>query len=358
MNGAVEVEPVSAGGESTLVSEERESTGQKIRKILTWMLQLVTVPFIVTSVITGISGVDISMRIAVRSTAYSIFTTLLSVITGLALVLMIKPGVAYVVEAEDEKSFSVVDTLLDLIRNMVPQSLIQACFQQYKTERLELEIEADEPNSSLEMVYFSYVSNATEVRLVGHYVERPNMLGLVVWSFVFGLALNWMQEKGKVLVEVLTVLKEATKWVFSLILCYLPFGVFFMITSHVVEVHDWETIFKLTYEDKRILFIHGTIILPLTYFLLVRRNPSAVIRGVSPALLTALLTSSSSATLPVTFRCCEDRLSIKKRITRFMLPLGAFFNMGGTALYEVAAAVFISQLNNIKLDLNQLITLL
>ncbi|XP_040912297.1 secretin receptor [Toxotes jaculatrix] len=68
-------------------------------------------------------------------------------------------------------------------------------------------------------------------------MERANMLGLIVCSFIFGLALNQMQEKGKILVEVLTILKEATKWVFSLILCYLPFGVLFMITSHVVEVH-------------------------------------------------------------------------------------------------------------------------
>ncbi|XP_040004134.1 excitatory amino acid transporter 3-like isoform X3 [Xiphias gladius] len=290
-------------------------------EILLRMLQVVTVPLIVTSVITGVSGlsVETSRRIAVRAAVFFVSTTLLSVITGLILVLTIKPGVAYAAEkgeTEDEESFSTVDALLDLLRNMVPQNLIQACFQQYKTERVEFEIKADE-NSSLEM-------NVTEVQLVGHYVDGANTLGLIVCSFIFGVTLNRMGEKGKALVEVLTVLNEATKWVVTLILG---------------------------------LVIHGAIVLPLIYFLCVRHNPSAVIKGASPALLTALLISSSSATLPITFQCCEDRLNIDKRITRFMLPIGTNINMDGTALYEVVAAVFIAQLNHISLDLSQLITL-
>ncbi|GAA6223527.1 excitatory amino acid transporter 3-like [Lates japonicus] len=286
-------------------------------EILMRMLQLVTVPLIVTSVITGVSrlSAETSRRIAQRAAAYFVSTTLVSVTIGLILVLIIKPGIAYGVkddESEVEEAFSTVDALLDLARNMIPQNLIQACFRQYKTERVEFPKEADEQNSSLEM-------NATEVQLVGHFVEGSNTLGLIVWSFIFGLTLHKMGERGKVLVEILTVLNEVTKCVVNLILSYLPFGVLFMITSHVVEVHDWETTFKLG------------------KFMVV------VIIG--------------SATLPLTFRCCEDRLNIDKRITRFMLPIGTNINMDGTALYEVAAAVFIAQLNHIDLDFSQLLTI-
>ncbi|XP_023286543.1 excitatory amino acid transporter 3-like, partial [Seriola lalandi dorsalis] len=64
-----------------------------------------------------------------------------------------------------------------------------------------------------------------------------------------------------------------------------------------------------------------------------------------------------SATLPVTFRCCEDKLKFNKRISRFMLPIGTNINMNGTALYEVVAAIFIAELNHINLDFSQLITL-
>lgn len=59
----------------------------------------------------------------------------------------------------------------------------------------------------------------------------------------------------------------------------------------------------------------------------------------------------------LTFRCCEEVNKIDKRITRFMLPIGININMDGTALYEMAAAVFIAQLNNMDLNWSELITL-
>lgn len=67
--------------------------------------------------------------------------------------------------------------------------------------------------------------------------------------------------------------------------------------------------------------------------------------------------SFSSATLPVTFRCAEENNHIDKRITRFVLPVGATINMDGTALYEAVAAIFIAQLNNYALDVGQIVTI-
>lgn len=65
----------------------------------------------------------------------------------------------------------------------------------------------------------------------------------------------------------------------------------------------------------------------------------------------------SSATLPVTFRCVEENNRIDKRITRFVLPVGATVNMDGTALYEAVAAIFIAQLNDYHLDVGQILTI-
>lgn len=64
----------------------------------------------------------------------------------------------------------------------------------------------------------------------------------------------------------------------------------------------------------------------------------------------------SAGTLPVTFRCLEENLGIDKRVTRFVLPVGATINMDGTALYEAVAAIFIAQMNDISLDTGQIIT--
>lgn len=82
------------------------------------------------------------------------------------------------------------------------------------------------------------------------------------------------------------------------------------------------------------LTIHGMIVLPAIFFLVTRRNPFSFIYGLLPAMVTALGTSSSAATMPVTLKCVEDTLKVPTVITRFMVPLGTTINMDGTALYE------------------------
>ena len=64
----------------------------------------------------------------------------------------------------------------------------------------------------------------------------------------------------------------------------------------------------------------------------------------------------SSATLPVTFQCLEEKVKLDKRVTRFVLPVGATINMDGTALYEAVAPIFIAQMNGIDLSFGQLLT--
>ena len=68
-----------------------------------------------------------------------------------------------------------------------------------------------------------------------------------------------------------------------------------------------------------------------------------------PALLTAFSTSSSSATLPVTLDCVQDRAGVSNKTSSFVLPLGATINMDGTALYECVAALFIAQAYGLEL---------
>ncbi|XP_031140458.1 excitatory amino acid transporter 3-like isoform X2 [Sander lucioperca] len=328
-------------------------------EILMRMLKVVAVPRVIVNMILGVSGLGVhsSRKIILRSTAYILCTTLIAVIIGITLVVLIKPGVEYAVkkeeqEEEKDQAFSTADALMDLIRNMVPHNLIQACFQRFKTDRTEIEVEVYDNNSSM-------MTNATEVRKGGHYVNGVNTLGLIVWSFVFGVILNKMGEKGKILVELVNVINDATRCLVDLILGYLPVGVMFMIASNVLEIYDWETIFKLGEFVLTVmigLVIHAAVVLPLIYFVFTRSSPLAVIRGVFPALVAALVTSSSSAISPVTFRCCKEQLKIDERILHFMLPIGSNLNMNGSAIYEVVAAVFIAQLNKIHLDFAHLLT--
>lgn len=96
---------------------------------------------------------------------------------------------------------------------------------------------------------------------------------------------------------------------------------------------------------------HGIVVLPLILWLVTRKSPFAFFKGAREALVTAFVTSSSSATLPITLRCTEQHLHVKKDIANFVVPLGATVNMDGTALYEAAAALFVARLAGIELDI-------
>ncbi|XP_034726188.1 excitatory amino acid transporter 3-like isoform X2 [Etheostoma cragini] len=307
-------------------------------ELLMRVLQFTTVPLIVTSMIIGVSSMsaDTSRKIAVRATLYFVLTTLLSVTIGLILVLLVKPGAPFIIhndDPEDEERLYIVYDLLDLLRNMMPENLIQAGFQQYKTKVLEFEDQLFVTNSSLP-------TNASTTQVVGRYVNGANTLGLIVCSFVFGLTLKSMGERGKIILNIFRILNESTKYVVNLILWYLPLGVLFMVTSYVVDSQNWNIVFKLAKFMAVVvvgLLIHGLIVLPTICLLGARRNPWLVFKGFFPALKSAAFMAS--------------------RITRFMLPLGANVNMDGTALYEVVAAVFIAQLNDIHLDMSNIITI-
>ena len=99
--------------------------------------------------------------------------------------------------------------------------------------------------------------------------------------------------------------------------------------------------------------VHGVIALPLILYLVTGVTPLQFWRGAREALITAFATSSSSATLPVTLRCVEQHLHVKRDIAGFVVPLGATVNMDGTALYEAVAALFVANLAGIDLSFGQ-----
>ncbi|KAM9753979.1 excitatory amino acid transporter 3-like [Menidia menidia] len=137
----------------------------------------------------------------------------------------------------------------------------------------------------------------------------------------------------------------------------MPFGLMSMAMSHVVEDGDWDTVLNLGQFAAVIvggLLLHSFVILPLVYVVAVRRNPAEVFKKAYPALVTALLMSSSIAARPLTIRFCEES-HIDPRIWQPVLPLASRVNRDGTAMYQAVSAVFVAQLRHISLDLSDLV---
>ncbi|MBN3283698.1 EAA3 protein, partial [Polyodon spathula] len=395
-------------------------------EILMRMLKLIILPLIISSMITGVAALDssVSGKIGLRAVVYYFSTTIIAVILGIVLVMTIKPGMSQSADDIDRTGstpeVNTVDALLDLIRNMFPENLVQACFQQYKTMREELKSEPAVNSTTMspvtvvmttalqEVRYFFWVhsiavnydnlntcplTNSTyhgiaqileyvihlklkkkkrifkllftanitkNYKIVGLYSDGINVLGLIVFCLFFGIVIGQMGEKGRVLVDFFDAINEATMKIVQFIMCYMPIGMFFLIAAKIIEVEDWDIFRKLGMYMVTVLTglaIHAIVCLPLLYFIIVRKNPLTFAMGMAQALLTALMISSSSATLPVTFRCVEENNRVDKRIARFVLPVGATINMDGTALYEAVAAIFIAQLNNYALDIGQVVTI-
>jgi Na+/H+-dicarboxylate symporter len=101
------------------------------------------------------------------------------------------------------------------------------------------------------------------------------------------------------------------------------------------------------------LAVHAFVTLPLLLRTIGGVSPKRYFGAVAPALTTAFSTASSSATLPLTLDCVENKAKVPRRISSFVLPLGATINMDGTALYESVAAVFIAQVYGIDLTFSQ-----
>uniref|UniRef100_A0A6Q2WU88 Amino acid transporter n=3 Tax=Esox lucius TaxID=8010 RepID=A0A6Q2WU88_ESOLU len=337
-------------------------------ELLMRMLQMLVLPLLVSSLITGMAALDskASGKMGMRAVVYYMTTTIIAVIIGIIMVLIIHPGKG----SRDEfmkqskiEDISPADAFLDLIRNMFPPNLVQACTQQFKTKygKRIVHVTVTVNDSFFNLTNLTEQITREEAIPIPGQVNGVNALGLVVFSMCFGLIIGNMKEQGQPLREFFDSLNEAIMKLVAIIMWYAPIGILFLISGKIVEMDDiTEMGGQLAMYTITVIIglsIHAFIILPGLYFAITRLNPFLFIMGLVEALITALGTSSSSATLPITFKCLEENNKVDKRITRFVLPVGATINMDGTALYEALAAIFIAQVNNMEMNLGQIITI-
>ncbi|XP_041053493.1 excitatory amino acid transporter 2b [Carcharodon carcharias] len=343
--------------------------------ILMRMLKMLILPLIISSLITGLSGLDAksSGRLGTRAMVYYMSTTIIAAVLGVILVLAIHPGnpalKKQLGEGKKNDEVSSLDAFLDLIRNLFPENLVQACFQQIQTVTKRVENPPEDKSISnltglmLEEVNETLAESegpSFTVTKTLQFKDGMNVLGLIGFFIAFGIAMGKMGEKAKLMVDFFSILNEIVMKLVIMIMWYSPFGIACLICGKILAIKDLEVVARQLgmYMVTVItgLIIHGGIILPLMYFVITRKNPFSFLAGIFQAWITALGTASSAGTLPVTFRCLEENLGIDKRVTRFVLPVGATINMDGTALYEAVAAIFIAQMNNVQLDAGQIVT--
>ncbi|KHN86431.1 Excitatory amino acid transporter [Toxocara canis] len=307
-------------------------------EILMHMLKMMILPLIISSLISGLAQLDAkqSGRMGSLAILYYVVTTVIAVIasfTGIFLVLSIHPGDPTIKqdlgEGTEGKTVSTLDTFLDLIRNMFPENIVQATFQQVQTKYEPIKPKILKKNTTDMMLAFSN-SSMSIMRPSVEYTAGMNVLGdnsatakrIIAKRRATGVSVDEVKKTTgddhlKYEIHHSYVNSRGGGKCIKDLIMYSPFGIMCLIMGKILEIHDLA-------DTARMLAMYMVTVL--------------------------------SATLPMTFRCLEENLGVDRRVTRFVLPVGATINMDGTALYEAVAAIFIAQMNGINLSFGQVVT--
>ena len=182
-----------------------------------------------------------------------------------------------------------------------------------------------------------------------------NVLSILLIAIAVGLALAWMKDsEGKeVVVKGIQGLQELFFTLIKALIWTLPLGIMAFAAQLTAQLSGGIILGSLGKYTAVILAgnaVQFFIVLPL--FLLVRGiNPIKVFRAMSPAVMMALFTKSSAATLPVTLSSAENRLGVNPKVSRFVLPICTTINMNGCAAFILVSSLFVMQNGGITLGI-------
>lgn len=295
-------------------------------------LRFIAVPIVIFSLIVGASSLnDLSKlsRIGGKTIGIYLVTTAISISVGLLFANIAKPGSfvseetrdGFVAQFGDQASAKIdqaqAPNVWDTVLNIVPTNPFNA-------------------------------------------IAQGNMLQIVFASLLVGIALTLIKrEKAKSVIDFFDAMTDVIIKVVEIVLMIAPYAVFALIVDQIAEL-GLEILGSLAVYCMVVvagLLTMMFVIYPIGFKLIGGLSFSRFFKAISPAQLLAFSSASSSATLPVTMECCEQRLGIKEEVSAFVLPIGATINMDGTALYQGVAAVFIAQLYGMDLSLSQQITI-
>jgi proton glutamate symport protein len=299
---------------------------QPIGDIFLRLIKMIVIPIVISSIIIGVSSVGDTKklgRLGGKTILYFEIITTIAILLGLAVANIFQPGAgvdmgsiqktdinSYVETAENVESHGIAETFV----NIVPSNLFAA------------------------------------------FVEG-DMLAIIFFSVIFGLALTAIGERGKPVLAFFQGTADAMFYMTNQIMRFAPFGVFALI-GVTISKFGLESLVPL---GKLVI----TVYLTMAFFIVVVLGLVAKLAGVNifqflrlikDELLLAYSTASSETVLPRIMEKME-KFGCPKAIASFVIPTGYSFNLDGSTLYQALAAVFIAQMYGIDLSISQQISL-
>lgn len=318
------------------------------------LLLLIVVPLVFASLVVGVAGIgDIRKlgRVGLKSFAYCLVLSAISVVIGLGLANTIRPGKKIdpavaaklqedykaqagttVSEAEKAKQATTDSALMQVVKTIVPRNFFASSIGDLKV----------------------LVNKETgEGSVTG---TSPNMLHIMFFALLIGVAITLMPANvGAPFVGVMESLFAITSKIIDIIMKFAPYAVACLIFNNIAKFGA-DLLMTLGWFILTVLLglsIHFFGVYSLSVWFLSKLSPIDFFRRVWTVIITAFSTSSSNATLPTALRISEENLGVPKEINSFVLTVGATANQNGTALYEGVTVLFLAQIFGMELTIFQ-----
>ncbi|MDZ7738694.1 MAG: dicarboxylate/amino acid:cation symporter [Bacteroidales bacterium] len=302
------------------------------------LLKLIAVPLIFVSLVKGITSItDITKlsRIGAKTLGLYLASTVISIVFGLVLVNLVKPGHTFSQEKRQE-------------------------FQlQYENNVEESEDIAGLVKDRPPLAFFEDMVPDNVIKATG---DNANMLQVIFFSLLFSIAMILL-EAGKIRVvkDLFDGLNDIILKIVDIVMRFAPIGVFALLSALITEFSGDVQLFVALGKYAALTIVGLLVMIFGLYPLYVRLFSKVRVRDfykhLIPVQMVAFSTSSSAATLPVTLKQLTQKLKVSRSVANFVLPVGVTINMDGSSFYQAVSAVFIAQVFGLDLNLTQQLTI-
>ncbi len=346
------------------------------------LLKLIAVPLVLFSIIGGVANIGDPKslgRMGGKTLGIYLLTTIMAISLGLVLVNVFKPGklideqsridnrISYEIWADSEgheikdginylqkpEFFERAQEISELSKSQLKEASVADKMETVKSRK-----ETTPLQPLIDIVPSNFFHSLSNNGL---------MLQIIFFAIFFGVCLLFIPtEQSLPVLNLVNGVNEVFLKMVDIVMQGAPFFVFALLAGvvskmagddigKVVEIFKGLSWYSLTVLLGLLLMIF--VIYPLILKLFVKKVPyKGFFKAMSPAQTLAFSTSSSAATLPVTMECVEENLGVNKKISSFVLPIGATVNMDGTSLYQAVAVIFLAQMHMIDLTIEQQVT--
>ena len=343
------------------------------------LLKFIAVPLVLFSIIDGVSGLsDTSSlgRMGLKTLGMYLFSTVFAITVGLLVVNFIAPGthidddqrdknrVAYELWVQQTPGVEIMDGknyLQDPKHKELVQSMLTA--DELEEQQAKVADKVTKARKQQETGPLQFIVDMVPENIILSVSDNTLMLQVIFFAIFFGITLAVIPDaKSAPVKNFISSINEVFLRMVDTIMRAAPFFVFALLAGVVAKMADSPgevfQIFKgLGSFTITVLFGLGFMLFvfyPLVATLFIKKlSYKKFFRILSPAQFLAFSTSSSAATLPVTMECVEDGMGVSKKVSSFVLPIGATVNMDGTSLYLAISTVFLAQLHFVDLTLSQ-----